>query len=170
MATASHPPFRADHVGSLLRPPALLQARAKAAAGELASEDLEVAEDTAIREVIAIQRDVGLSTATDGEFRRAYWHMDFIYALGGIGKSEGNMAIHFRNAKEEIDFTTSGPHVGEKVRPTEPIFADDFTFVGDEVAANGGGRIAKLPAGNSHDRQRAAAHPPHRSSGWGESC
>ncbi len=144
MATASHPPFRADHVGSLLRPPALLQARAKAAAGELAADDLRAVEDTAIREVIAMQRDVGLSTATDGEFRRASWHMDFIYALGGISKSEGNMAVHFQNAKEDIDFTPPALHVGEKVTLTEPIFADDFSFARDEVAATGGGRTPKL--------------------------
>ena len=72
------PPFRADHVGSLLRPPALLEARAKHAAGELDADALREVEDRSVAEVVGLQRDAGLSTATDGEFRRTSWHMDFI--------------------------------------------------------------------------------------------
>ena len=143
-AAAPRPPFRADHVGSLLRPPELLRAREKAANGEATPEQLRAAEDDAIRAAIAMQRDVGLRTATDGEFRRASWHMDFIYALGGISKTEGNMAVHFQNARENIDFTPAALHVGERVTLSEPIFADDFSFVRDEVAATGGGLTPKL--------------------------
>jgi len=72
------PPFRADHVGSLLRPPELLRAREDFAARRA------TAEDGAIREVVRMQEEVGLRSAKDGEFRRASWHMDFIYALGGV--------------------------------------------------------------------------------------
>src|SRR4051812_33785563 len=79
-------PFRADHVGSLLRPPALLQARERHAAGEVDAAELRGIEDEAIREVVRRQEEVGLRSATDGELRRASWHMDFIYQLDGITK------------------------------------------------------------------------------------
>jgi 5-methyltetrahydropteroyltriglutamate--homocysteine methyltransferase len=75
------PPFRADHVGSLLRPPELLRAREDFAAGRVTADELRAAEDGAIREVVGMQEEVGLQSATDGEFRRASWHMDFIYGL-----------------------------------------------------------------------------------------
>ena len=78
------PPFRADHVGSLLRPQKLLAAREQFAAGQISAEQLRAIEDDAIREVVQMQRDVGLQSATDGEFRRTTWHMDFIYQLGGV--------------------------------------------------------------------------------------
>jgi 5-methyltetrahydropteroyltriglutamate--homocysteine methyltransferase len=72
------PPFRADHVGSLRRPRRLLQARDDHAAGRMSDEELRAVEDDAIPEVVAMQRDVGLQSATDGEFRRASENMDFI--------------------------------------------------------------------------------------------
>jgi 5-methyltetrahydropteroyltriglutamate--homocysteine methyltransferase len=72
------PPFRADHVGSLLRPAALLAARDDFSAGRISAEELRTAEDEAIISVVAMQEQVGLQSATDGEFRRASWHMDFI--------------------------------------------------------------------------------------------
>ena len=72
------PPFSADHVGSLLRPASLLAARDDFAAGKIDAAQLRAAEDTAIADVVAMQRDVGLRSVTDGEFRRATWHMDFI--------------------------------------------------------------------------------------------
>src|SRR5215204_5893859 len=83
MADTSGPPFRADHVGSLLRPQNLLDARARHAAGEIDAAELRGIEDEAIAEAVRMQADVGLRTATDGEFRRASWHMDFIYAIDG---------------------------------------------------------------------------------------
>jgi methionine synthase II (cobalamin-independent) len=123
------PPFRADHVGSLLRPAKLLAARADHAAGKLSGTDLRTAEDEAIREVVAMQAETGLRTATDGEFRRSSWHMDFIYRLGGIGQSDESIKVHFRNADGDLDFTTAALHVDGPVRLTETIFADDFTFL-----------------------------------------
>src|SRR3712207_9270560 len=78
MTDTSGPPFRADHVGSLLRPQRLLDARARSAAGEIDAAELRGIEDEAIADVVRLQGDVGLRTATDGEFRRASWHMDFI--------------------------------------------------------------------------------------------
>ncbi|HEY7208576.1 MAG TPA: hypothetical protein VH416_10045, partial [Gaiellaceae bacterium] len=98
------PPFRADHVGSLLRPPELLAARARHAAGELDDAGLRAVEDEAIRDAVALQRDVGLQSATDGEFRRTSWHMDFIYALGGITRvPEEKIAVHFHGDDGDID-------------------------------------------------------------------
>src|SRR5580658_9102479 len=76
MAARTSPPFRADHVGSLLRPPLLLQARDDYAAARISAEELHAVEDQAIRDVAAMQEEVGLQSVTDGEFRRASWHMD----------------------------------------------------------------------------------------------
>src|SRR4051795_2416683 len=87
MTPRTEPPFRADHVGSLLRPPTLLAARAAHAAGEIDITALRAAEDEAIRDVVAMQERVGLQAATDGEFRRTSWHMDFIHRLGGVEKT-----------------------------------------------------------------------------------
>ena len=78
MAARKTPPFRADHVGSLLRPPELLAARERFGRGEISAEELRRHEDDAIRDVVRMQEDVGLRSATDGEFRRSSWHMDFI--------------------------------------------------------------------------------------------
>ena len=97
MAARMLPPFRADHVGSLLRPPALLDARARHRAGELDDAGLREAEDAAIRDVVALQREAGVRTATDGEFRRTSWHMDFIYQLEGVDPTDQKLAVHFRN-------------------------------------------------------------------------
>jgi 5-methyltetrahydropteroyltriglutamate--homocysteine methyltransferase len=75
MTIRSEPPFRADHVGSFLRPPALLEARGRFGAGELTRSELREVEDSAIRDIVRFQEDVGLFGITDGEFRRTYFHM-----------------------------------------------------------------------------------------------
>src|SRR3954451_24053058 len=117
MPAHATPPFRADHVGSLLRPPELLRAREDHAAGRITAEELRAAEDEAIRSVVAMQEEVGLQTATDGEFRRTTWHMDFIYQLGGIDPATGEqMRIHFRNEAGELNFTSAALSVHERVR------------------------------------------------------
>src|SRR5579884_2426642 len=103
MTARETPPFRADHVGSLLRPPELLAARDDFAAGRISREDLRAVEDEAIADVVRMQADAGLQTATDGEFRRASWHMDFIYQLGGISKAPGTLAVQFRNPSGTIE-------------------------------------------------------------------
>ncbi len=125
----SRPPFRADHVGSLLRPKELLQAREDCAAGKISREELRALEDDAIRDVVKMQHDVGLQSATDGEFRRAAWHMDFIYALGGIEKAPGDIRVKFHNERGDIEWTPAAIHVGEKVHLDEPIFGEDFKFL-----------------------------------------
>src|SRR3954468_16052273 len=123
------PPFRADHVGSLLRPPELLEAREKHAAGQVTDEELKAAEDAAIRDVVKMQEEVGLQSATDGEFRRASWHMDFIYQLGGVSKAPGNLSVKFHNADGDIEFTPAAMQIDGKVRLEHLIFADDFTYL-----------------------------------------
>jgi 5-methyltetrahydropteroyltriglutamate--homocysteine methyltransferase len=121
------PPFRADHVGSLLRPRRLLQARDDHAAGRTTAEELRAAEDDAIREAVAVQRDVGLQSATDGEFRRASWHMDFIYQLGGVSRAPEHLKVQFRNPTGTIEFTSAALKIDGKVRLEQTIFADAFT-------------------------------------------
>lgn len=171
------PPFRADHVGSLLRPPELLEARAKAAAGDLGPDELASAEDSAIRAAVAMQANVGLHTGTDGEFRRTSWHMDFIYALGGVSKTAGNIAVHFRNAEQEIAFTPPALQVDGKVALTEPIFADHFAFLQREVESTGQDLTAKLtipsPSMVHYRGGRAAIDPelyPDEDEFWTDLC
>ena len=127
--TRTTPPFRADHVGSLLRPRRLLQARDDHAAGRLSAEELRKVEDDAIRDVVRMQEDVGLQSATDGEFRRASWHMDFIYQLGGVTKADENLTVRFRNPQGSIEFTSAALKVSDKVRLTHTIFGDAFGFL-----------------------------------------
>jgi 5-methyltetrahydropteroyltriglutamate--homocysteine methyltransferase len=127
------PPFRADHVGSLLRPPELLEARAGFAAGRVSAERLRAVEDEAIREVLRMQREVGLQSATDGEFRRASWHMDFIYAINGISKAEDDLKVEFHNEEGTIEFTPAALRVDGRLAIGATIFGDHFEFLRDEV-------------------------------------
>jgi 5-methyltetrahydropteroyltriglutamate--homocysteine methyltransferase len=129
MSPRTTPPFRADHVGSLLRPPELLKAREDFAEGRIDADELHGVEDEAIREVVRKQEEVGLQSATDGEFRRASWHMDFIYQLGGINRTQDNITVQFRNAEGTMEFSPAALHVEDRVALREPIFADAFQFL-----------------------------------------
>jgi 5-methyltetrahydropteroyltriglutamate--homocysteine methyltransferase len=134
MSRRAHPPFRADHVGSLLRPPELMQARAEFKAGRIDSDALRAAEDAAILQVIELQRQAGLQTVTDGEFRRTSWHMDFIYQLGGVEQVEGeSIHVHFRDAQGEYDYAPPAMAVTSRVTLPRTIFADAFTFLRDHA-------------------------------------
>ncbi len=135
MSQRAEPPFRADHVGSLLRPPALLAAREQFAAGSLPVKKLRAAEDAAIRDAIAAQERIGLQAATDGEFRRTSWHMDFIYRLGGITKTDQQISVSMQNKAGGTAFTSAGMAVTGKVELNEPIFADDFLFLSENVSS-----------------------------------
>ena len=88
-------PSRADHVGSLLRPVALREARAQHAAGTLAAEALRQVEDRYILEAIRMQEEIGLQAVTDGEYRRAFWHYDFLAGLDGVEMVEVATGIQF---------------------------------------------------------------------------
>src|SRR5690348_18293661 len=129
MAPRARPPFRADHVGSLLRPPRLMQARADHAEGRIDAAALRAVEDDAIREAVAMQRDVGLQSATDGEFRRASWHMDFIYQLGGVHRTDEKLMVHFYNESGELDFSSAALRIDDRISLTETIFADAFQYL-----------------------------------------
>ena len=134
------PPFRADHVGSLLRPPALLEARQRHAAGEIDADALREVEDRSILDVIALQRDAGLQTVTDGEFRRTSWHMDFIYQLDGVDPTDQKLKVHFKNAAGELDFETAALRVHDRLALGKTIFGDAYRF----LAEHAGDATAKL--------------------------
>ena len=136
MAPRTSPPFRADHVGSLLRPPELLQARDDFAAGRIDAAELRGIEDDAIREAVRRQEEVGLRSATDGEFRRASWHMDFIYQLDGVSKEAGHIAVKFFNEDGEIEFTPAALHIDDKLGVSQTIFGDAFEFLRETVTTN----------------------------------
>jgi len=140
MARRTSPPFRADHVGSLLRPPALLAARAGFAAGAITADQLRQAEDDAIRDAVRMQEQTGLQSATDGEFRRAEWHTDFITRLGGIRAADvaNSVPVFSRPdlsapARPAMTYQAHGTEVTGKVHLAETIFADHFGFLASAV-------------------------------------
>ena len=122
------PPFRADHVGSLLRPKHMLEARDKLDKGEITTAELRRVEDEAIRHAVKRQEDVGLKSITDGEFRRRSWHMDFICRIGGV-VSAGTQVRPFHNEKGDVKNEIEVPKVVGRLQLEQPIFADDFQFL-----------------------------------------
>jgi 5-methyltetrahydropteroyltriglutamate--homocysteine methyltransferase len=140
VAPRTVPPFRADHVGSLLRPPELLDARASHAAGELDSAGLREVEDSAIRRAVQLQCDVGLQSATDGELRRSSFHMDFIFRLTGITSVPGELNTTFSKEDGTIEVKSAAMYVNDRIGLRETIFGDDFLFL-REVAV---GVVPKL--------------------------
>jgi 5-methyltetrahydropteroyltriglutamate--homocysteine methyltransferase len=129
MTKRTSPPYRADHVGSLLRPPELLKARKEFEKGRIDIDALRAIEDDAIRDVVAMQRDVGLHTATDGEFRRGSWHMDFIFQLDGVNKAPGSLTVESRNAIGTIEFKPAALHIDGRIAVSKTIFGEDFAFL-----------------------------------------
>ncbi len=128
------PPFRADHVGSLLRPQSVLDGRAAHAAGELTAAGLREVENEAIREAVARTEQIGLSGITDGEFRRTFFHTDFLEQLDGVTVTEGEFLATFRRD----DGTTVGlkpptMKVTGPIRHGKPIQGDDFDFLASVV-------------------------------------
>jgi 5-methyltetrahydropteroyltriglutamate--homocysteine methyltransferase len=136
-----HPPFRADHVGSLLRPPELLRARSEHQAGRLPASELGRVEDQAVRAAVRMQQEVGLEGVTDGEFRRGSWHMDFLYQIGGVAKTDQTLRIQFRNESGPIEAALGAFRIGGKLTLEKTIFAEDFAYL-KSVAPPG--TVAKL--------------------------
>lgn len=132
MTLRSHPPFRADHVGSFLRPAYLLEARRRFAAGEISNLQLREVEDRAIAEVVRMQQDVGLQSITDGEFRRTYFHIDFLEQLGGV-KTDVPVTIKKPDGSEEL--APPVMRVVDKVRHVNDIQKADFEYLRSQVAA-----------------------------------
>src|ERR1700757_1320840 len=102
MSARAKPPFRADHVGSFLRPPELLDARERRRKGEITREALRAVEDAAICDIVRFQEDAGLTGITDGEFRRTYFHVDFLEQLAGV-ETRGGISMHFHGAGGDGD-------------------------------------------------------------------
>ncbi|HXF79906.1 MAG TPA: 5-methyltetrahydropteroyltriglutamate--homocysteine S-methyltransferase, partial [Usitatibacter sp.] len=128
MTKRTRPPFRADHVGSFLRPKELLDARDQLAVGRISKAELRKAEDAAIRDIVKFQEGLGLEGITDGEFRRTYFHIDFLEQLDGV-QTRGGLTAHFHSAKGDIDFAPPVLHVTGKVRHAKPIQLADFQFL-----------------------------------------
>jgi len=134
-AAKPRPPFRADHVGSLLRPKSLLAARQDYARGVITREQLRTMEDDAIREAVNRQEDIGLQGVTDGEMRRGSWHMDFLYQIGGVTRTRDSTQIQFTNEKGVTQFTPAALRVIGKLYLTHTIFAEDFLFLNSVAKA-----------------------------------
>jgi 5-methyltetrahydropteroyltriglutamate--homocysteine methyltransferase len=127
------PPFRADHVGSFLRPSYLLDAREQFFAGKsISAEQLRAVEDRAITEIVKFQQDLGLHSVTDGEFRRTYFHIDFLEQLGGV-KTDIPVTIRRPDGSEEL--APPVIRVIDKVRHVKDIQRADFEYLKSQVAA-----------------------------------
>jgi len=118
------PPFRADHVGSLLRPQDLHEARARNRRGELSDAELKAIQDRDIREVVKMQESLGLQAITDGEFRRDWWHIDFIHGFDGVELTANKQHTFAASDEQPPMFKLSG-----KVRRTAPSMLDHFKFL-----------------------------------------
>ncbi len=131
MSTRPTPPFRADHVGSFLRPKRLLDAREKQAKGEMSAAELRKVEDECITEIVNFQQDVGLKSITDGEFRRTYFHIDFLEQLGGV-KTDIPVTIIRPDGSEEL--APPVMRVVDKVRHVKDIQLADFQYLKRQLA------------------------------------
>jgi len=130
-APRTRPPFRADHVGSLLRPLELREARAAHKAGSITTQALRAVEDGCIPAAIRKQEEIGLRAATDGEYRRAYWHFDFVSGLDGVELYEPEQKIMFKgNVPLPLALRVTGP-----IRWNKPVMVDDWRFVASHVRA-----------------------------------
>jgi len=133
MTLRTVPPFRADHVGSFLRPKYLLDAREQFFdKKEISAEQLRVVEDKAIAEIVKFQQDVGLQSITDGEFRRTYFHLDFLEQLGGVMTQAGQLAV--QNADGSTSLAPPMIKVTGKVRHVKDIQRADFEYLKRQVA------------------------------------
>jgi 5-methyltetrahydropteroyltriglutamate--homocysteine methyltransferase len=133
MGANGKPPFRADHVGSLLRPQSVLDARDKRADGAISIEELREVENAAIKDAIKLQEDVGLEAITDGEYRRRYFHTDFLENLKGVVVKEGGLPVKFRSNAGEREFAPPGMEVVGRIERSRPIAVEDFAFVRDNT-------------------------------------
>ncbi len=127
----STPPSAPSTWAALLRAPEVVQARAALKRGEITAAQLRAVEDTAVRNLVKMQEDLGLKTITDGEIRRHTWHMDFIEQIGGLAhvQADPNMKVTFHSKQGDIAFTPSGLRASEKLSLGKTIFGDDFAFL-----------------------------------------
>jgi 5-methyltetrahydropteroyltriglutamate--homocysteine methyltransferase len=127
---ATQPPFRADQVGSLLRPKRLLEARDRRARGEATADELRAVEDECIAEAVRRQENVGLQGITDGEFRRTFFHVDFLERLDGVTVVEGGFSASFRRDDgTEVGFKPPTMRVTGRLKHRASIQGPDFDFL-----------------------------------------
>ena len=119
------PPFRADHVGSLLRPSILKEARENYTRDKISLEALKVIEDREIENIIRKQENIGLEAVTDGEFRRSWWHLDFLWGLDGVAKLDLGTGVTFADTQTRAE----GTHVFGKLGYSGHPMLDHFKFV-----------------------------------------
>jgi len=129
MSARPKPPFRADHVGSLLRPQRLKEAREAFDKGTLPRAELAKVEDQAIRDVVKLQEEVGLKAVTDGEFRRREWHMDFLKSFANVRAVPSKIKLHFHSTEGENEVTPPSLHVEGKLGRPNGIFVEHFKFL-----------------------------------------
>jgi 5-methyltetrahydropteroyltriglutamate--homocysteine methyltransferase len=129
MQERTKPPFRADHVGSLIRPDALIEARAAAEKGELAAAELARIQHRAIRDVVRLQQEAGLRLATDGEYNRFSWQRDFLLKIGNVKPLTSKLTVRFHSAAGTRDHTPPSLQVVGKLSRPQGIFVDDFKFL-----------------------------------------
>ena len=129
MHERTKPPFRADHVGSLIRPDALIEARAAAEKGAMAAAELARIQQSAIRNVVRLQEEVGLRLATDGEYNRFSWQRDFLLKIGNVKPLASKLTVRFHSAAGTRDHTPPSLQVVGKLSRPQGIFVDDFKFL-----------------------------------------
>src|ERR1700689_1189319 len=129
MQDCTRPPFRADHVGSLIRPDALIEARAAAEKGEMAPSELARIQQAAIRDVVRLQHEAGLRLATDGEYNRFSWQRDFLLKIGNVRPMASKLTVRFHSAAGTRDHTPPSLQVVGKLSRPQRIFVDDFKFL-----------------------------------------
>ena len=125
-------PARYDHVGSFLRPKYLLEAREQKVAGSISAEQLRLVEDRAISEIVKFQQDVGLKSITDGEFRRTYFHIDFLEQIGGV---KTDIPVTFIRQDGSQELAPPVMKVIDKVRHVKDIQLADFQYLKSQVPA-----------------------------------
>jgi 5-methyltetrahydropteroyltriglutamate--homocysteine methyltransferase len=125
----SGPPFRAEHVGSLLRPLRVLRAREENRQGFLSDLALRWVEDDAIGGAARMQAEIGLHGVTDGEFRRGSWHMDFLYRIGGVVHSDRRLHIEFKNEAGTVEFSPTAHRIAGRLTLDRTIFGADFAYL-----------------------------------------
>jgi 5-methyltetrahydropteroyltriglutamate--homocysteine methyltransferase len=129
MTLRTTPPFRADHVGSLLRPAALHALRERYSKGEISADELRAAEDDAVRDAVALQEDVGLALATDGEFRRESWNMDYLFELGGVSRDPHARGTEWHSGGDTLHADFPALSVDGPIHLDHTIFGDHFKFL-----------------------------------------
>jgi 5-methyltetrahydropteroyltriglutamate--homocysteine methyltransferase len=153
--TKAKPPYRADQVGSLLRPPELLAARAKREKNDIAPDEFKKIEDKAVRDIVRLQEDLGFAAVTDGEFRRGSWHRDFLVSFENVKIVAPTVKMKFHTEKGDIERTPPGLRVAGKLKRAQPIFVEHFKFL--KSVAKATPKITIPSPSNMHFRGGRAA-------------